>query len=641
MSRHSGTISSSNKSNSKGSLALTVTAAAGTAAIALAACLVWQWIEKSKRETPEDKVILVTGCDSGFGKLVAQKAVEAGFTVVAACYRDEGAAALENEVTIAEKDRLTTVVADLTTNEGCQVVAQAAKIASDSMGGLYALVNNAGICIPARIDWANPQTYEDTLKVNFYPAVNLTYELIPLLKKKKGRVINVTSVDGIVPMPGCAAYSASKAALESYSDVLRCEMLQWGVKVVVVEPSTMKTPLVLRFAEEYKKNFDQAPEDRKIEYGNEYAERVHQGLVKLLPEIAADPNETANDIINALLLCDPPTRVLSGAAAKVLFKPLSLLPDKLRDKALLRLARAEIPPLGLHIRYPPVNQIAFVTIRVSNLKRSVAFYEIIGYTKIHEQLDGQQFMKAGNFSRWKPLLLLVEDTSMTTPRAGGCYSIGMTRLCHLTSSLQTEIDRMKTLGLEPAYPIAQSNWASIVSYSDPDDFVVYSIQFGRISGLIVKAMMHFLHASSPQPFHWTINVKNGSNAKQIFERLGFITFTDQNRYNVDEGLLPAFGLKGFPMTIIEHIRLAYLPQDDFYVTIMEWTKPESVMAGQERLNSFAISVMDVHKALEHAKEAGMIVEDEVIKRKLPYFGEVRIATAYVEEGSNRVEFVSF
>ena len=197
------------------------------------------------------------------------------------------------------------------------------------------------------MDWLPPLSYEITMKLNFHAPVTLTYELLPLLKTAQGRVINVTSVDGFIALPTNAAYNASKHALEAYSDSLRCEMRHWGVKVVVVEPATMRTPLAMSFADGWLKGFHQAPPERRTPYGSRWAERIAAGTKKGLEGLAADPAITVQALMLALTHQDPPTRMPTGNAAHYLFKPLSYLPDKTRDALLYGMSFPGPSPDGL------------------------------------------------------------------------------------------------------------------------------------------------------------------------------------------------------------------------------------------------------------------------------------------------------
>ncbi|CAE7335917.1 RDH16 [Symbiodinium natans] len=339
----------------------------------------FQWLKElvpcvpRRREPAVNRWLLITGCDSGFGHLLVSQALGTGFNVVAACYTREGSEALDrryssnagspaakdsesianqDQEALINKDQKTgsfvSVVGDLTTAQGISAVVAAVQGAVKEHQQFWAIVNNAGICLPGNVDWAEPVTYEKTFAVNFFAPVKLTYELLPLLLRSKGRVVNVTSVDGFIALPSNAAYNASKHALEAYSDTLRCEMRPWGIKVVVVEPSTMRTPLVLAYADSWLASFKAASPERREKYGDEWAQEFAERTKKNLSgPVADDPQITVDALLEALLLPDPPTRMTTGAAAKILWKPLSMLPDKMRDAVLYKLTWSGPSPIGL------------------------------------------------------------------------------------------------------------------------------------------------------------------------------------------------------------------------------------------------------------------------------------------------------
>ncbi len=281
------------------------------------------------------KAVVITGCDSGFGKRLVHDAIAKGFHVIAVCYTEE---ACENFLGL---ENIAVVRADLTTKDGIEKVVACVEKCADQ---LWALVNNAGKCFPGNVDWLHPDYYEQTMDINFHAPVRLTYELLPLLKKSHGRVVNVTSVDGIVALPSNAAYNASKHALEAFSDTLRCEMLPWGVKVVVVEPATMRTPIATQFADTWLKLFTEAAaQDRCDEYGMKWSKKQAKFLKDGIDNIAADPQITVEALSHALVSKNPPTRMLTGWAAHLIFAPLSKLPDQIRDQLLYRMSFHDSP----------------------------------------------------------------------------------------------------------------------------------------------------------------------------------------------------------------------------------------------------------------------------------------------------------
>jgi NAD(P)-dependent dehydrogenase (short-subunit alcohol dehydrogenase family)/catechol 2,3-dioxygenase-like lactoylglutathione lyase family enzyme len=276
------------------------------------------------------KVVLVTGCDSGFGRSLVCRIATLGFTVVAACYTKQGAIYLENLAT--------TVVADLSTNGGVQAVVTKCKETlagrgdDDEARSLWAVINNAGVCLPGNVEWQTPSTYKQCMDVNFHAPLSIVYELIPHLKEVKGgasRVIQVSSVCGLVSQPSNAPYCSSKHAIESFCDCLRAEM-QPFLKVCIVQPATMRTPLMLSYWGAWKESYEKAPIDRQTSFSKDEVKQISQKQGAALIQIAEEPNVTVSAIVKALVDPDPPARIRTGSNGWF-FYMLSLLPDKSRD----------------------------------------------------------------------------------------------------------------------------------------------------------------------------------------------------------------------------------------------------------------------------------------------------------------------
>ena len=130
---------------------------------------------------------------------------------------------------------------DITRQEDIDV---AYEIVKDKTNTLHALVNNAGITMPGFIDWVSMDSIRKTIDANFFGHVAMTKTFLPLLIAKRGsRVVNVGSMGGFVTFPASMCYCASKYALESFSDCLRREMSAWSLRVSIIEPGPMQTPL--------------------------------------------------------------------------------------------------------------------------------------------------------------------------------------------------------------------------------------------------------------------------------------------------------------------------------------------------------------------------------------------------------------
>jgi len=567
-----------------------------------------------------DKTVLITGCDSGFGKGLVICAANAGFKVIAACYSEQGAKEFDNVPDVVA------VVADLTKNEDINKVVNTTKeVVVDK--GLFGLINNAGICLPGNVEWLPSEAYKQTMDINFHAPVNLTYNLLPLIKKAKGRIINVTSVDGFIPLPTISAYASSKHALESYSDILRCEMLPWGVKVVIVEPATMRTPLAMGFADAWLKSFKEATIERQLPYGHEWANKVADFTREGIKQLAADPQETISAMLSALEQINPPTRIKTGKVATFLFKPLSLLPDSIRDRVLYPLSFRGIKPQGL-IEKPPNNVISHLTIIVSNLEKSIDWYTKFGFKCIGDTIDRKQFLKGGKHSKWQPLILLKEDKNM--PKRGECYDAGMTRLC-LYTNIDNDIEDLLNKGIEPmAKPY--DKWGKLAVYKDPDDFIVYLLKFGFPIYPIFRFIRMRYKVSNPHIFSWTFNLTNSEKYVNNLEKLGLTKMVYESGHKLknkpEYSMLSSFNMSTTE-TIIKHIKIISLPSDLFTVIPMEWTKPKTEHKGAEKLNTMSISVKDVHSEMKRLKDEGLNTLS-VKKAILPIYGEIEVGSVDVD-----------
>jgi len=568
-----------------------------------------------------EKTVLITGCDSGFGKGLVLCAANAGFKVIAACYSEQGAKEFDDDPDVVA------VVADLTKKEDINKVVNTTKeVVVDQ--GLFGLINNAGICLPGNVEWLPSEAYKQTMDINFHAPVNLTYHLLPLIKKAKGRIINVTSVDGFIPLPTISAYAASKHALESYSDILRCEMLPWGVKVVIVEPATMRTPLAMGFADAWLKSFNEATIERQLPYGHEWANKVADFTREGIKQLAADPQETISAMLSALEQINPPTRIKTGKVATFLFKPLSLLPDNIRDRVLYPLSFRGIKPQGL-IEKPPKDVVSHLTIIVSNLERSIDWYTKFGFKCIGDTIDRKQFLKGGKHSKWQPLILLKEDKNM--PKRGKSYDAGMTRLSLYTTTIDNDIEQLSSQGIEPmAQP--SDKWGKLVAYTDPDGFIVYLIKFGYPLYPILKFIRMKYRVNNPHMFSWTFNLTNSEKYVNAVEKIGLTKIGYESGHKLknkpEYSMLSSFNMSTTE-TIIKHIKMISLPSDLFTVILMEWTNPKTEHKGAEKLNTMSISVKDLHFEMKRLKDEGLNTLS-IKKAILPIYGEIEVGSVDVD-----------
>ncbi|KAJ8023394.1 Estradiol 17-beta-dehydrogenase 2 [Holothuria leucospilota] len=186
----------------------------------------------------DDKVVFISGCDSGFGHETAKRLDAKGVHVIAGCLLKGESG--EQDLVKSCSDRLVTIQLDVTKEDSIQ---NAVKEVKEKLQGreLWALINNAGIAYAAEAEIMSVKFVRNMMEVNFMGVVRLTQAFLPMLRCSKGRVVSLCSLASDVAMPFCSAYCASKAALKSFMDVLRLEMLKWNVSVSTIHPSGYKT----------------------------------------------------------------------------------------------------------------------------------------------------------------------------------------------------------------------------------------------------------------------------------------------------------------------------------------------------------------------------------------------------------------
>ena len=132
----------------------------------------------------------------------------------------------------------------LDVTDGGQIAAAAETVAkSTGEAGLAGLVNNAGIVIPGPLELVPIDAWRRQLEVNVIGQVAVTQAFLPLLRKARGRVVNISSVNGGMAVPYMAPYSASKFAIEAITDAMRIEFRTFGIRVAAVEPGPIDTPI--------------------------------------------------------------------------------------------------------------------------------------------------------------------------------------------------------------------------------------------------------------------------------------------------------------------------------------------------------------------------------------------------------------
>jgi short-subunit dehydrogenase len=182
--------------------------------------------------------ILITGASQGIGRALAEEAARRGALVLAAARSSDQLAELAERVR-AGGGKLEVVTADVTNPQDRQ---QMVKAATHHFGGLDILVNNAGIGATGHFAEASPERLRKIMEVNFFGLTETTRACLPLLRQgRQPAIVNISSIAGKRGIPARSEYSASKFAVQGFSEALRAEVAKDGIDVLVVCPGLTQT----------------------------------------------------------------------------------------------------------------------------------------------------------------------------------------------------------------------------------------------------------------------------------------------------------------------------------------------------------------------------------------------------------------
>jgi len=261
------------------------------------------------RIDPTGKAVLITGCGSGFGYMTAIKLNEMGFTVFAG-FRDSNGMGAKQLLTYATSypNRIVNLQMDVTNQDEVSAAYEKVKnMLDDGSAGateLFAVINNAGVAVSAPVEWAKENSidpYDLNINVNTLGPIRVTRKFLPLIRRSKGRIINVSSLAARLNLFGLSAYSVSKAAMSKFTEALQEELSIFGVKAIDINPSFYKTAMVdtQRNIQEVKSRFEESSDDVKKAYDREL-----ETVLKRILSIASDPmllSEHPEHVVDAIV----------------------------------------------------------------------------------------------------------------------------------------------------------------------------------------------------------------------------------------------------------------------------------------------------------------------------------------------------
>lgn len=260
--------------------------------------------------------VVITGASTGIGRETARRLAANGFEVFGTVRRTADADSLQ-------ADGVTAVHLDVTDSSSIATARQAV-LAALGERPLVGLVNNAGVPAAGPLEFLPVNELRYVLEVNVIGVVAVTQAFLPDLRRATGRVVNMSSVSGRIAMPFAGPYSASKFALEAISDSLRRELLGSGVRVVVIEPGSIRTPIWDKAAAPGKlERYDATPYARALPLVRQQA---LAGMQKGLP-----PSAVADAVLRALTARRPPARI-PVMKRKLRFRLIQWVPDSVLDR---------------------------------------------------------------------------------------------------------------------------------------------------------------------------------------------------------------------------------------------------------------------------------------------------------------------
>ena len=271
------------------------------------------------------KKVVITGVSTGIGYSSAKILCDSGYRVFGSVRKQEDAEKITSEFGA----NFTPLIFDVTDSKGIQENAQIVKgelIPGEALAGL---VNNAGVAMGGPTNLIDTDVFRKQFEVNFFGLIEVTKTFLPMLgavknSMQQGKIINISSISGRRAHPFVAPYTASKFAVEAFSDALRREMLLYGVDVILIEPGPIKTAI-----------WDKVPDLDDNEFtGTDYEHSLRK-FYKMFIEMGKkgfDADIIGNRVKEILQDPSPKTRHVITPNRFINFTLPGILPDRMFDK---------------------------------------------------------------------------------------------------------------------------------------------------------------------------------------------------------------------------------------------------------------------------------------------------------------------
>ncbi|XP_003744456.1 17-beta-hydroxysteroid dehydrogenase type 6 [Galendromus occidentalis] len=292
------------------------------------------------------KAVLISGCDSDLGNILARRLAHRGFRVLAGCSDPESPQAMK----LQSISRVDVLSLDVTNQNSLDDTFRLVEMKlEESENDLWAVVALENLMEIGEMEWLPVDKMQRMLNVNVMGSVRMVKTFLRLLRKSRGRVVISSSAFGDAPFPGLVGYSVSQAAVSSLGRGLKRELAQWDIDVSVVQPSLYDTGLS-RIAERktsfMREDLLELPEQLRGDYGHDYFIGFWNAMNRFVTD-NANPRceEAVSELVRAITTVWPETLYRAGSWRQVLFHNLlDYLPLELADFSMELLIKNQIEP---------------------------------------------------------------------------------------------------------------------------------------------------------------------------------------------------------------------------------------------------------------------------------------------------------
>jgi len=282
-----------------------------------------------------NKVAVITGASSGIGRASAVSLASKGFQVFAGVRKLTDIRPLRDQA----GSNLTPVIMDVA--DAASVADAAKDVTAQVQGrGIDSLVNVAGIGISGPLEYASPQDLRKVFEVNVFGQIAVTQAFLPMIRKRRGRIVNISSVGAHIAIPFGGVLGASKSAFGSLSDSLRLELRPFGIRVCVIEPASIRTPAVDKTLGDVEGLIQRLPPEGAKRYGDMLRNFTRRAYAR--ETNGSSPEVVARAVLHALTARRPKIRYVVGKGSRPLTILPRLLPERLMDSL-------ETQLFGLHV----------------------------------------------------------------------------------------------------------------------------------------------------------------------------------------------------------------------------------------------------------------------------------------------------